>query len=388
MSDKREVIDYLRNRQKAAEIEAKVNGINLWVLLGAVAVVSWQLIDVLDTSILARQEIVLRVLLICEAAYLFSWICNPTRGIRDEVRYSSWHSSDVESPLLYLVEGVWLLLPPALLFFVSGISAAAGFVALFGVVAIALSVEVIVYRLRSKGADSERFPEPRFRTTRRGDIISDLVFGAGFTYVVLNQFFIIGPQAISAPSTFTKTLALIGLLYLLVLVTIRRRRDSHSIAWTYELETDVLLGTVSPDAALRRIEHRALGPRLQDVVDRFFDELDKKFSVFDQSSSECRDALLAVKDIPEKYQAERAAHIEKASAASKSQMEILRSDIAAFSAYLEKLNKKKSDPRLSPVLESLAARNIGYSERLRTARAHLDKMVKTAAASVRIQEVE
>ena len=32
MADKKEIFDYLRNRQKAAEIEAKVNGVNLWVL--------------------------------------------------------------------------------------------------------------------------------------------------------------------------------------------------------------------------------------------------------------------------------------------------------------------------------------------------------------------
>lgn len=45
MADRKELLDYLRNQQKAAEIDSKVNGVNIWVLIGAIGVVGWQLMS-------------------------------------------------------------------------------------------------------------------------------------------------------------------------------------------------------------------------------------------------------------------------------------------------------------------------------------------------------
>jgi hypothetical protein len=60
MADKKEVLDYLRNQQKAAEIEAKMNGVNIWVLLGAIAVVAWQLTAGSVARLWNEPELVLR----------------------------------------------------------------------------------------------------------------------------------------------------------------------------------------------------------------------------------------------------------------------------------------------------------------------------------------
>jgi hypothetical protein len=109
MADKKEIFDYLRNRQKAAEIEAKVNGVNLWVLLGAIAVVTWQLIGSVGTGMWDRPELILRMLLCAEALYMLTWLAWSVRRGREEVRYSVWTPTEIRSPLLALLIGTLLL---------------------------------------------------------------------------------------------------------------------------------------------------------------------------------------------------------------------------------------------------------------------------------------
>ena len=111
MTDKKEVLDYLRNKQKAQEIDAKVNGINLWVLLGALALVVWQIIASLNAPIWPQKDLILRVLLVTEAVYLVTWVSQKSQGITDDIRYSS---DSGESSFEGLFLAVLLLMPPGL----------------------------------------------------------------------------------------------------------------------------------------------------------------------------------------------------------------------------------------------------------------------------------
>lgn len=150
MIEKKDVLDYLRNQQKAAEIEAKVNGINLWVLLGAIGIVTWQLLPYLDASLWNHRELALRVILGFEAAYFFSYICTSTNNLRDELRYAAWNQGDISSPLLVLIESFWVLIPPSLFILLIGKSFSVYYLSIFGVMIFAAGATEIAFRLRKE----------------------------------------------------------------------------------------------------------------------------------------------------------------------------------------------------------------------------------------------
>lgn len=380
VADKKEILDYLRNRQKAAEIEAKVNGINLWVLLGAIGVITWTLLSYLHVDLWSHQEFGVYVLLCSEALYLFSWLCSPTTGIREELRYQHLRADDVESPLLVLMEGLWLLVPPALHIAITGKNFGAAFMGLFGAGIVLMSVSAIVLRVIGRRSETERFPKPRFAMSPKSDVTSDVVIGGGFLIVSGVQVSGMLSTA-SVPVDAVKVLALLVALYLLVLVAIRRRRESHAIHWTYELETDILVDAVSPDVALRRIEHRALGSRLQDVMNKFFDELDRKLEAFDVALAKSVASLDGINTIPSEYPVERRARVDAATLQAKSLLDQMSLDIQEFSKYLETLDEKKSDARIATAMESLASRKKLYRDKVDSAKRGLSEIVDGALAA-------
>lgn len=372
MSDKKEILDYLRNRQKAAEIEAKVNGINLWVLLGAVGVISWQLLGYVQLDLWAHRELAVRVLLFAEAIVLLNWLCSPTRGIRDELRYSSWRAGEVESPLLTLAEGLWMLLPPVAHLAITGKNLSAVIVGFIGFGLSLLSVLAIVARLSTRKGTPERFPKPDFSLSSRSDASGDLIIGAGFVFAISTQAMEL-KDAVWPSSDLIKVIALLAALYLLLLVAIRRRRSAHSTQWTYELETDILVGAVSADAALRRIEHRALGPRFEDVMTRFFDDVEGKLSAFEKALGDSRGCLHSVKEVPEEYADERSARIQRAMEEPRRLLADMVKDMDELSNYRTALaKKKKSDGRVSAALDVLASRKVAYEERVAAAKKSLE----------------
>ncbi|WP_201495284.1 hypothetical protein [Rubrivivax sp. A210] len=379
VADKKEILDYLRNRQKAAEIEAKVNGINLWVLLGAIGVIGWTLLSYLQVDLWSHREFAVYVLLCCESLYLFIWLCSPTSGIREELRYEHWRADDVESPFLILMEGLWLLLPPALHIAITGKNFGAAFIGLFGAGIVVMSIIAIVMRVIGRRTDTERFPKPKFTVSPKSDVTGDLVIGACFILVSGVQVSGMLSTA-SVPVDAVKVLALLVSLYLLVLVAIRRRRGSHSIQWTYELETDILVDAVSPDVALRRIEHRALGSRLQDVMNKFFDELDRKLEVFDVALRKSVASLDGINAIPTEYHVERRARVDAATLEAKSLLDQMLLDIQEFSKYLDALGEKKSDARVATAMEGLASRKDLYRDRIDSAKQGLSVVVESALA--------
>jgi hypothetical protein len=378
MADKKEVVDYLRNRQKAAEIEAKVNGINLWVLLGAIGLVCWQLSELLNSSIWAKHEIVLRVLLCSQTAYLFFSFCSPSRGTRDELRFSTWHFS-TSGPLLMLVEGVILVLPAAMFFvFVEKASSALVLLA-FGVIYVAFTLQTIVEQVRGEKA-AERFPRSPFGSSSSRQAAAELVFGGVFLIVFASQAWALLNRP-PVPVLEFKTFALVGVLYMLSHIAIARKRHSGAIQWTYDLETDLIVGAQSPEEALRHIEHRALGPRFQDIVESFFEGLDQKFDEFDNSLDsglgKLKDELI---NIPSQYAVERSARVKSATEKPNSLLAHCDSEIAEFTKYLNGLLARRgSDKRVAQVIGSLVEKKKTYIDRLKASRRQLESAISEAS---------
>lgn len=378
MADRKEVLDYLRNQQKAAEIEAKMNGVNVWVLLGAIAVVGWQLTSVPTAKLWSDYELMARTLVAVVSLHMLSWMVRRSGGEHDELRYSRSNFSEMESPFLVLLQGMLILLPPVALWLLAGKSVGVLILGFFGLAAIVISSLEILKPLFPTSQKKDRFPKPEFGLTKRADVAGDLAFGAMFLVALVEQIAHLKDMQGSVSIEDAKPMMLLAVLYLLLLITVGRKKQNDSIAWTYELETDLVLGAISPEVAIRRIENRRLGPRLQDVVDRFFDDLDQRFTELDSKLMECTEKINAAKEVPVQYPAERAARVKAASDEVGSRMDALASDCKVFREYLSKLEQKQSGGRkavLAPVLASLNARHEAYDERVRAARLQLKQLL-------------
>lgn len=375
MADKKEVLEYLRNQQKAAEIEAKMNGVNIWVLLGAIAVVGWQLTGGSVGRIWDNWELVLRTLVAVVAMHMLTWIVRRSGHHGDDIRFSTSSTVDIESPYLVLLKGALLLAPPLGLGIVAGKSVGLFPVGLLGFVFVTVSILAIASALLSNKSTKERFPKPEFGLSRRANAIFELLFGLLLLISIGEQVAFAMTLKAGLSMEEVRQLVLVGVLYLLVLIVVERRLQNDSIAWTYEMETDLVIERVSPDVAIRRIENRRLGPRLQDVVDRFFDELDERFGALNSMLEECAKKIESARKVPAEYPAERTARLQEASAQVTEHISSIGSDLKEFREYLTKLEPKlRGNSRL--VFASLAAKHEMYERRTRQAKTELERMAK------------
>jgi hypothetical protein len=373
MADRKEVLDYLRNQQKAAEIESKVNGVNVWVLLGAIAVVGWQLISAPSAKLWSDYELTARILVASVALHMLSRLISKSGSDSAELRYSQSNFFEVDSPSLILLRSVLIFLPPFSLWLLAGKSVGAIVLSLFGLLMIIFSLISILKPLLPESQKSEKFPKPEFGLTKRADLVGDLLFTTLLLVAFIEQIAHIRGMQGGISIADAKAIVLLAVLYLLVLITVTRKQQNDSIAWTYELETEIVLGAISPEVAIRKIENRRLGPRLQDVVDRFFDDLDQRFAELDLKLTECTEKINAAKKVPEEYSAERAARITAASEGTANQINSLVADCKEFGEYLAKLDKKLGGGRKA-VLGSLKTRHYLYNERARTAKLQLERL--------------
>ena len=379
MADKKEVLDYLRNQQKAAEIEAKVNGINLWVLLGAIGVIAWQLAGSPGNELWSSRELLLRTLVLAVAIYSIVWVVASPSEARDEVRFSRMEFDELDIPFVVLLKGLLLACPPVLLWMTAGYSIGVVGLSMVGIIFTAVGAAAVIRPFVPKEKSEGRFPKPNFGLTRKADTLFNLVLAAICIATVLEQV-----QAFrAAPGLwnvgFGREVALLATLYILICLAFRRRLQGESIGWTYHLETELVLGSMSPEVALRRIENRRLGPRLQDVMDRFFDELDSKLAAFERELESCKDKVQEARDIPAQYRVERLERVKTASAAAKARIVEVQKDCTEFQAYLADLRLRtvvERGGRLASILSGLDSRYKAYDDRSRSAKFELDRLLK------------
>ena len=380
MVDRKEVLDYLRNQQKAAEIEAKVNGINLWVLLGAMAVVGWQLLGTVDSLIWRDWAPILRGVIAVEAGYMLLWFCGSTAVSEGEVRYSSWRITDMQSPFLIASQGLLLSGPPLILLLVErDISVVP--LGILGLIFLGMSLVATLSTVLSIIPKQEKFPRPEFGSTRRGDALASAVLGSLFIWIIVVQFQSIVSSDVKPLSEYFRILASVSVLYLLALLVIRRRLHSQSIAWTYDLETELLLETVSAEVALRRIEQRGLGARIQDVMNIFFDELDRRFLEIELIRESVPSKLVSISEIPKEYAAEREARLESIISPLNKLLDEVKVECSELLMYVNRLEEKSVGERkklLGPHIQALKQRHGIYVERAKQAKSDLQTAIRTA----------
>lgn len=378
MAEKKEVLDYLRNQQKAAEIEAKMNGVNIWVLLGAIAVVGWQLTSVLAVRLWSDYELIVRTLTVAITLHMLAQVLSKSGDERDELRYSQFKFSEVNSPFLLFFSELLIFIPPAILWMIAGMSFTAFILSFFGALGVIMSFISIFHPLFVVNEKSGKFPRPDFGMTKRSTLALGLIFGIFLIAALIQQIAYFFMMRVNFNVEDAKSILLLAALYILVLITVIRKRQNNSIAWTYDLETDIILGVISPEVAIRKIENRRLGPRLHDIMDRFFDDLDQGFAEVKLKLIECEKKINEAKQIPEQYATERAARIRAASEDVESRINIITEDCKEFREYLQKLEQMPSGGRkvvVPQVLVNLKARYEIYSKHARKAKQELDRLL-------------
>lgn len=381
MAEKKEILDYLRNRQKAAEIDAKVNGINLWVLLGALVLVMWHLLGSADSPVWLHQEILLRTIAAALAGYLFVEACASRFRRVEHIRFTSWRVTDMDTPFLDILQGLVVIVPPALLW--AWYRDWTGIVtAIFGFISLVSGIAATARLIRGENPEGEQFPEPDFVANQRAQAVGAALLTIALAAVLAYQVMAIEQSLPKPPSESAKVLGAVAVFYVLCLLSLRRRKFGESTRWTYELETDLLLDAVSTDVALRRIEHRALGPRLQDIMDKFFDGLDKKLAEIERVRSECMAKLDEVAQVPKEYEAERDARAKAATAPMNDLLEAIDRDFKEFALYLKRLEEKLkagAGSAFAAHVVGLRARHAAYVSRaseFKSAIRHASPLVK------------
>lgn len=373
-TDKKEVLEYLRNMQKAAEIEAKLYGINIWVLLGAISLITWQLLQFLDVQVVSWREMVVRTILVSNAGYLLVGICKPTGGLRDDLRYQGLRPGELFSPLLSIIQGCVYFVPGAVSIYVIGNSLAGWVLTILGIFVLGMAFNGIFQQVRRDSASNGRFPTPYFRISRRGNVVGELVFGIVLLLSVSTQVTELW-HLVSASSEQIKFCALIAALYLLCVIALQRTVSNYALDWTYELETDVVLGIQTPEAALRRIESKSLGPRFEEVMQQFFADLEGMLGQLEKELDLAGDRLAGIEEIPKKFPAERTARIDGALEHSAVLLRKLRSELDELESYMVRLRVGNIDARVLSAIKQID------SERQRVA-------LQVSKLSVRLDSVK
>lgn len=366
MADKKEVLDYLRNQQKSAEIDAKVNGINSWVLLGAMAVIAWHLLGTAESQVWSEHELLARVLVAVQGILFAVRTFGVGGPQEDSVRFSSWRLKDMDAPYLDIVNGIVLLIPVGFLI-TSHKDYTVLLIGVAGFIFFLSGCLALIRLIRGDDLESERFPEPSFGNSQRTNFFLSLFFMLAWIFSAAHQVQIAIDLLQKPIIDNAKTLAALAALYALLLLAIQRRGFSESKRWTYVLETELLLENVTPDVAIRRIEHRALGRKLQDVMDRFFDELDQKFTLLESSQDECLNRLKEASSVPKEYAAERNARVNSATENFNKILNSIANDCQELATYLDRL-KTKNNMEKRPIIENhikvIETRKLATYERL------------------------
>jgi len=338
MPEKKELFDYLRNRQKSAEIEAKVNGINIWVLLGAISIIIWKLFDSYGSPVWSQVEFILRAVLISESIYVINGSISAIKDGGGDIAITPKFLSELNLPFLLLCQGLLVTIPPAILAWQFSAGWDSVPLIILGAIYLCLALWVISVQIIDRPKDPQKLPQPYFKTGARASVLTSIVICAPLIVGLVKQWRYFSANITTLDASICKTLSLIAALYLLIMIIIDRRWMNSRTSWTYELETELLLDTVSPDVAARRIESRSLGPRLQDIMDRFFDDMDKRVKNLSDLLDECAPVFEEIRKIPVEYSVEREARYKDATKVYDENLANLTADLKEFAKYIGSRN--------------------------------------------------
>lgn len=358
---RKETLEYLRNQQKAAEIESKINGINIWVLLGAIGIIVWQLLDTFLIKWWINPEIPLRFLLVTQTIFLLVSFPRVTRP-QDEIRLLTSDALSA-SPVLLYVALVILALPSGLLIlFQHSDFGSLTLATVFGIILLICTIELVTTLIDATSKKKRRFPRGSISTTNQALHWFGLIICVFLLVILFKEIIILYRLGPTFDLSLLKNVTLATVLYWLLLFLVLRTIKNVNIDWTYFLETELLLNSVSPHVALRRIEHRQLGSRLAVVMDDFFEDLDEQIEGLDVAIETFKKEGQEIKNVPAEYKDERAARIRKASEPVSERLNRLLDDHEEYVKYMSKLSSRPPNIRRPDVMTAIRHITVKHRE--------------------------
>lgn len=265
-SVRKEILEHIRNIQKAEEISAKRSGINIWVLWGALWFVVWKLLEIkLRLNEPTVLDISLSLILVSQSFYLMV-SPTPQEAADTKPRFINLNIFGLsETPYLTLLLEVWGI-APAIAFWV--IIGASFLSVLFGVYHI-LSLTTL---LGSALLMNKKFSKLFFNHYPRAlGAIIDFLFFVGCITGVIHIVHLAANLDVFAWQSCVLLLTFFWLIRLLI----ASHQESFGVTWTYRTERDLLLGIINNSDALQRIEQRYLGKTLSEELDLYWREVEE-----------------------------------------------------------------------------------------------------------------
>jgi hypothetical protein len=348
IASRKEIFDYLRNVQKETEIKARLSGINIWVLYGALSFVCWTL---LEPSAPGLSRLVWNwALYICQILVCFSLLLmnSNVRTNDDDFRFQPGRLASM-SPLSHqwCMKFLWIAAPFIAFGILRGFSLSSILIPLlmFGFIILELFIRT--------DSDDLTIMFNRTRKIRFLVILVDMILLGSTLWdgadLWSNSLNVLNRAEI-------KVAASLVAIYYLISLLIERGLADKSDAWTYELEKKLLLGLCSPTEALTTIENHSLGARLMTVVER--KRLDLTASA-DEVKKLLQGAIPKVEEIAQissDYVFERTAQFTALSTPIRQAITHNEASLSKFDAFKSKLaakNKKIKNLQIDKLIDDL-----------------------------------
>ena len=366
MADRKEIFDYLRNQQKRDEIESKINGVNVWVLVGAIAFLVWQLIEKYGTSIWNKPALIVRSILCAVLTAIIIEAMNSSDPKTDEIRYVRWSKYSYPLAPLQFLSGLLMFSPALYGWFIFGSEIATISLTLLCGVSLVYSFVLFYNDISLKFNGIQRVPKLPFASPRSRLIKYTIILMAIFLAALGEQCWYLMNEIKASGAhgkEYLSILSLTGTLYLLFLILISRGHKLQAANWTYELETQLLLNEITTDFAANRIEEQTLGRAFQPIKDGFFRDLDNKLIAFNQSIVNRVALVQEISTQLEVSHEERAIKLDEATSESKNILVELKRLCDELGTNLNELdNPRNANQRnhLNKLIPDIRNRYAGY----------------------------
>lgn len=336
---RKEIFDYLRNVQKETEVKARLSGINVWVLYGAIGFLLWKLLSINSYPL-----------------YLLHWItfCCEVLSVGAVILIILSVGSD-ESDIRFRPAGVnsrnnlskywcmrfaWFGAPFIFSAIAMGVtvSAAVMIVITFVLIFIELFVKI----------DNEDVNMLTHRTLKER-LIGVIVYTAIMAFTILENFRSLSGTARSLVTSDLKVIILSVSIYFLIILLIKRGLTDNSDAWSYDLEKKLLLGLCSNSEALWVIESQQLGSRLVKVVEKKRADVSSSLEQLSSLLEGANHKINEIAKISIEYAHERKAQYDEVSGPFKEAIDKSEQSIKRLSDFAKKLvakNEKIKDEQI------------------------------------------
>ncbi|HEX7687039.1 MAG TPA: hypothetical protein VF453_05005, partial [Burkholderiaceae bacterium] len=345
---KKDVIDYLRNQQKRAEIDSKVDGVNIWVLYGAIALVVWKIVEPFDPKDWASPVLVARLVAL---SILLDGLRSGVMGLatRGPEPLFRWPRRGDASRRFFLARYTLVAAPFIATLALDDRDPVAFFLALGSFGGYVVFVLEALYDRFSTRRTGFRFPPAV------GQPVPAALLGIALGAAVVWHFAAaIVPSLAAITAGQVKACLLALTLYWLLVTLARRHARIRQLDWTYVLERDLLLGPKSVPAALTEIEYHASGVELPRVFDRYFEQVRDELAELGARIDAFNGRLAAAFAVPAEQTLERQMQHDELRRLVEEPLERLAATFGDFHAF-QRVGLRQRIPPHAPGLDAALA---------------------------------